>query len=139
MDYNELAKEFILNMQLWSKGKQHKKIDGGIHGETFVLYFILKNHGDIVPGDISDAMGISSARIAAALNSLDGKGYITREIDKTDRRRIIVKLTETGRAYAEEQEVFYLGIITEMLAALGERDATEYVRIMGKLAGIMTK
>ena len=137
MDYFELAKEMMQNMQLLSRAGQQKSINDCVHGEAFVLYFVKQKQGGIVPGDISEAMGISTARVAAALNSLEGKGYVTREIDKGDRRRIIVKLTPEGREYADEQEKFYMGMITEMLTALGERDAAEYVRITGKLAAIM--
>ena len=137
-DYNKLAEELMLKMQLFHKGKRQKSIDDLIQGEAFVLYHIRHKEAGIVPGEISDAMGITSARVAAALNSLEGKGFITREIDTGDRRRIIVKVTPKGREAEEGQEKFYLNMTANMLKALGDADARDYVRIMGKLAEIMT-
>ena len=104
-------------------------------GETFVLYY-LEKQGSAVPGEISDAMGISSARMAAALNGLDDKGYITREIDKEDRRKIIVNLTAAGKQRAHQLIKEHMSHISEMLEMLGEADAREYVRIMVKIAQI---
>ena len=79
-------------------------------------------------------MSISTARIAAALGSLESKGLITRQIDKDDRRRILVSLTPEGEETARKQQQNVLNNISQMLQKLGEHDAKEYVRIMGKIA-----
>jgi len=96
MDYEDLAKEFIQNMRAAQTAGRQRSLQEGIRGETFVLYFIKENQGRTAPSQISDGMGVSSARVAMALNSLEEKGMITREIDVEDRRKIIVKLTEKG-------------------------------------------
>jgi len=136
MDYNKLAEEFFQKMQLTQKARQQKQINETIHGEAFVLHCIKEKTGEIVPGDISAAMGVSSARVAAALNSLESKGYITREICGSDRRKIIIKLTQAGNIEAEEQMQRFLAMTAKMLAMLGEQDAREYVRISGRVAEI---
>ena len=138
MDYEELAKELLEGMHALQKAGHQKLIREGIQGESVILHFIRK-HDTTVPGDISDAMGISSARVAAVLNSLDGKGLITREIDGGDRRRIIVKLTEKGTIEAEEQQKRNIKLIACALAGLGEQDAKEYVRITGRLASSLSE
>jgi DNA-binding MarR family transcriptional regulator len=133
MDYDKLAKEFLESMHSVQKAGHQKMIREGTQGEAVILHFIRK-HSGIIPGEISDAMSISSARVAAVLNSLEGKGLITREIDSGDRRRIIVKLTEKG---AEEAELLFrrnVELVSELLKRLGEADAKEYVRITGRLA-----
>jgi len=141
MDYNELAKEFIQNMMLMRKARPQKNINEGMQGEAYVLHFIKERQdcGDIVPSDISGAMGVSTARVATALNSLEGKGLITREIDKNDRRRILVKLTEKGCEFEKEQENKITQVIVDMLKGLGEFDAKEYIRITGRLAVLFSK
>lgn len=93
MDYDDLANELIQNMRAAQTAGRQKSFQEGIRGETYVLYFIRENQGKTVPSQISDGMGVSSARVAMALNSLEEKGMITREIDVDDRRKIIVKLT----------------------------------------------
>ena len=137
MDYDELAIEFIRNMRAVGTAKRKRFIQEGIHGEAVILNFI-KDRDGVVPGQISEALGITSARVAAALNSLEDKGLVTREIDSADRRRIIVNLTSKGRKLAEEQWKRHMEQIRDVLMMLGEQDAKEYVRILGKLAEILS-
>jgi DNA-binding MarR family transcriptional regulator len=109
-----------------------------MQGESFVLHYILHHEDSVLPSEICKIMGISSARIAAALNGLESKGVITRRIDTSDRRRILVDLTPKGKAMAEEQRQEMLENTSKMLSFLGEDDAKEYVRLTGKLAEYIT-
>jgi len=134
MDYRKLAIEHIGNMQLPGKERLHR-VFGGAHSEIIVLIFIEQKE-KVVPKDISEAMGVSSARIAIVLNDFADKGLITREIDDDDRRRIIVKLTPEGKKFATEQKQIFADKMTEFLSLLGEHDAKEYVRIMSRVKEI---
>ncbi len=134
MDYTELAKQFLHgSYQLRSRGHQ-KKIDNTMQGETFVLLYILRQDDVVMPSEISNVMNISSARVAAILNNLEDKGFITRHIDKKDRRKILVELTQEGIEMAEMHNERVINITARMLELLGEHDAKEMVRIIVKLA-----
>jgi DNA-binding MarR family transcriptional regulator len=123
-------------MLLLRKTSPQKKIAESMQGEIFVLKYLFRKGDTVVPGDISDTMGISSARTAAALNNLEHKGFVTREIDKDDRRRILVKITPEGKAFAQKHLQDVIQNTAEMLSLLGEEDAKEYIRITEKLADI---
>lgn len=118
------------------KNKHQKQLKGFLQGEIFVLQYLFRKVEPAVPGDISKVMGISTARIATALNGLENKGLISRQIDKEDRRRILVHLTEAGKESAIEYQDKVYKNVEQTLIALGEQDAKEYVRIMGRLAEI---
>jgi DNA-binding MarR family transcriptional regulator len=90
--------------------------------------------GRAIPSEISKEMGISTARIAAALGSLESKGLITRRIDERDRRRILVELTDAGRAQQNEHENMIMGMLERMLRNLGETDSLEFLRILKRIA-----
>jgi len=137
MDYRQLAKEYIESMQLPGKSRQLKGF-GDIHSDTAILLYI-DHRGEVLPKDISDAMAVSSARIAIALNNLAKKGFITREIDNNDRRRIIVKMTPNGREFSIEQRLALIDRAAKFFEELGEHDAREFVRIMGRIAAMMRK
>ena len=137
MDYTELAAELLEKMHALQKARPHKNINEALHGEMFVLHFISMQKSEVLPGDISTEMDVSSARVASALNSLENKGLITRRIDKSDRRKILVGLTPEGKDFAEKHYSFITGKAAELLSLLGEKDAKEYVRITGKLAKII--
>jgi DNA-binding MarR family transcriptional regulator len=138
MNYDDLATEFLRNMRAVGIAKRQRFLQEGVQGESLMLNFIMEKGGEAIPGKMSEALEVSSARVAAALNSLESKGMITREIDSEDRRRIIVKLTDNGRKRAEEQRKIYIEQVKKLLAALGDHDAKEYVRILGKTAKLLS-
>ncbi|HML47605.1 MAG TPA: MarR family transcriptional regulator [Clostridia bacterium] len=139
MDYRKLAEEFMRKMFLLSKERPQQKMHESMKGESFLLHFLAHHGSSSQPSELSSSMGISTARIAAALNSLERKGMITRRIDPSDRRRILVDLTEAGKAQAQEQQRELLEHTARFLSMLGEEDAKEYVRITGKLAELASK
>lgn len=134
MDYTSLAYEFMETMHRLRKFGPQKKISESMHGEAFVLSYIARHEGNVIPSEISNEIGISTARVAATLNSLESKGLISRSIDVNDRRRILVELTPRGKKQDEEHVRMIMMTTTNMLKYLGEHDAKEYVRIMGRLA-----
>ena len=134
MDYTGLAAELLEKMQSLHKAKPHRLINEALQGGAFVLQYIAFHGGDVLPGEISQEMGVSSARVAAALNGLEDKGLITRKIDQSDRRKILVGVTREGKEYTERQYHAVTEKAAELLELLGEHDAREYVRITGRLA-----
>lgn len=134
MDYKDLALEFMEVMNQSRKRSVPKQIDDSMRGEHFVLHYISEHDGNVIPSDISNEMGITSARIAAALNSLEKKGLITRRIDAQDRRRILIDMTDTGREQVKKHYEKILETTINMLKHLGEEDAKNYIRIMKKMA-----
>jgi len=137
LNYDDLAVELLEKMTALYKSKTHKHINEGLHGESFVLQYIALNGGSVLPGDISLAMKVSSARVAAALNSLENKGLITRQIDRNDRRKIIVEITQAGRDSTEKHRKNILQGASMFLGLLGEDDARDFVRLMGKVTAVM--
>ena len=133
MHYTELAKELLANMILANKSQSFTKLSKAVHGEMFALHMIAMHNGDISPSEISKIAGTSPARIAAELNNLEQKGLITREIDPNNRRRILVCLTPDGKEREAEHHHEALRIAVDVLSQLGEQDAREYTRIIGKL------
>lgn len=134
IDYKALAAEFMHSMFTLNKARPQKHIHQSMKGGAFVLHYLSEREGCALPGEISAAMDISTARIAVALNLLEKKGYITRQIDPADRRRVQVALTDLGKDWAAEERVIISRNLERMLLRLGKEDALAYVRITAKLA-----
>lgn len=139
MDYTKLATELLAKMRSLHKARSQRGISESLQGEAFVLHYVAYHDGGVLPGDISQEMGVSSARIATALNRLEDKGFVTRQIDRGDRRRILVDVTKEGRDVAKKHWQSMLGATENMLKFLGEHDAKEYVRIKSKLADMISE
>ena len=105
-------------------------------GEAFVLHTLSQRDGAALPGQLRSATCTSSARVAATLGSLEQKGYVTREIDPADRRRILVRLTDEGRRAWENMHGMMRGRLEGTLRALGEDDTRELLRLAARLKEI---
>lgn len=64
------------------------------------------------PSTIARRLGVTPTAITGQITRLERLGYITRDIDPTDRRRIILKLTEKGRQRSELAEEQFIQFIS---------------------------
>ncbi len=137
MDYSELAAEVMLKTGGMMKSSfWPKKANTFLHGEMFILNFLVNLQADSMPSELAAAMNTSTARVAMALKSLESKGLIRRRIDEEDRRKVIVSITEEGSrmVLAERQEM--RDRMVSILNELGEKDAREYIRIVERITDI---
>lgn len=71
-------------------------LESFLQGEMKVLSYIHHENADILPGQLSTALNMTAGRIAGILRSLEKKGFIIRRTDESDRRRVLVSITENG-------------------------------------------
>ncbi len=138
MDYEQLAHVFLIKFRKFRKGVL-SQFDESFRGELCALAYIVEKDGSVSPSEISNEMNVSSARIAATLNSLESKDFITRKIDASNRRRIIVDPTPQGQEWATKNYHQAIGTYANLLEHLGEQDSLEFIRIIGRLAEIASE
>lgn len=134
-----LANDFLeTNIKLKQFNPQ-QKIDESSKGESFCLLYLKEIMQEASPNELSCEMRISTARVAVILNTLEKKGFITREINKEDRRKIIIKLTSKGNKEAEKYKDDVIGEIIKMFKLIGLKDSKELIRITDKIKNILEK
>ena len=133
MDYEILAENLLDLRAKMPRIKMERRMDEHMRGEIFALDFLASCDTEVHPKDISRALSLTSARIAAILNSLEKQGCLIRTPDPDDSRQLIVCLTDAGRELVAERRKALLKRTASMLEALGEEDAQNYVRIQKKL------
>ena len=75
----------------------------GITGTIlFTLYAIHAIGKACTPGQIVEKLALSKQTVNSTLDTLEARGFISRQRDTVDQRSRIVSLTDEGRAYAEE-------------------------------------
>ena len=137
MEYDDLASEMLqktgamLKSSFWPK-----KVNAFLHGEMFILNYLIFQDKNVLPGEISTAMNTSSARVAMALKSLESKGLIERRIDREDRRKILVSITGVGRDFVQNERQEMHNKMVDILKELGEQDTREYMRIVTRITEI---
>ncbi|MBQ2886732.1 MAG: MarR family transcriptional regulator [Alphaproteobacteria bacterium] len=108
-------------------------------GEIFVLKILLYKEGTSTPTEISEAMKSTKGRISAILNSLEKKGFISREIDKDNRRNIIVTLSDSGRDYVVKELRECYRIVAHVFEELGEEDSNKFVELAERVFHLMNE
>ena len=81
-------------------------------------------------------MQVTTGRVASALNSLEKKRYIQRKNHNTDKRKVIVYITDTGKEYILENYKSGITLAEDILSNLGEDDAKELIRLIKKSLNI---
>lgn len=66
----------------------------GINSTDLNCLNILGLNGASTPGGLAAATGLTSASITAAVDRLESKGYVRRERDAHDRRKVLLRLAE---------------------------------------------
>ncbi len=113
-----------------------KKANAFIHGEMFILNHIAHCGESVIPSQLAAAMHASSARVAMALKSLEAKGYVTRRIDASDRRKVNVFLTPQGYELIKDHKEEMQNKMKLIVSELGEKDTREYIRIVERMTEI---
>jgi|HigsolmetaAR203D_1030402.scaffolds.fasta_scaffold00354_1 DNA-binding MarR family transcriptional regulator len=133
MDYSRLAEEVFDSIRRHKCRPFPDEPRELTHGEMGILMY-LTHHRDGVPaGELSRWLRITTGRVATALNSLERKRFIERRRDDGDRRRVLVHVTEAGRAFALKRHEEAKRGMECLLRKLGERDAKEFVRILKRI------
>jgi len=82
---------------------------------------ILADHGEpLPPNKIAERLIISRASVTSLLDSLERRGYVRRAPHSTDRRMLLIELTDSGRQVAQDfrllahqQEKAWMAVLTE--------------------------
>ena len=82
--------------------------------------------------DLGSEMQITPAAVTHMINPLEKGGHIERLTDPTDRRVVLVKLTEKGRKKIEDLKANFIEVLAGLIEYLGDQDAQEFLRLLTK-------
>lgn len=88
-------------------------------------------------GELSDAMGVSTARVAVLLRKMEKKGLIVKREDKSDARVTIVKLSEEGSRIATEMKDNMLRHIEKVIESVGEEKILQFIALSHEIKDAM--
>src|SRR5215471_1970104 len=86
----------------------------------YVIGGLALNREDIPLGQLIRELRITKQAAGQLVDTLVTRGYLERSIDKEDRRKLTVTLTERGRAAAATQATARERVDAELLAAVGQ-------------------
>ena len=93
--------------------------------------------GTVHVSDIQKNSHVSKPAISQMLSTLEKKGYIVREIDVEDRRKIAVSLTSKGREEIAGLKADMDSTFEEIVLRFGESNTKQLLALFGKVLGIL--
>ncbi|WP_427814007.1 MarR family winged helix-turn-helix transcriptional regulator [Enterococcus sp. 22-H-5-01] len=110
---------------------------GAHRGQGRVLA-LLKMNPEISQKDLTFVLGMRPQSVGELLQKLEEKEFITREASEEDRRVMIIRLTELGKAEAEKlSETPDFG--EDLFAEFTDEDKQEWTRLVDKLSETLKK
>ena len=136
--YEQLAEELIRTHMDLIRVPARRQMARLNRGEQSVLQYLLVHESPAHPGDLSRSLEVSTARVAALLGVMEGKGLIARSADPEDNRQVIVTLLPVGIQAIRTIRTQARDAVVRMLEKLGPEDAEEYLRIQKRIVSLMS-
>jgi len=114
-------------------------------GEYFVLKTLCEKQnskretgfeGCLRAAFLSERLEMKRPMISRILNTLEARGYISRAIDKSNRRSFEIQLTKSGEAALERAEHNLFGIADRLETELGDADMEKLIALLSRVAEI---
>jgi len=82
--------------------------------------------------DLINLLNFAPSTVSTILKVLESKGYITREINKENRREVFVEITNKGKSRLEIAKKYHFDTVSDLISYLGEEDGTKLIDILEK-------
>ena len=101
---------------------------------------ILRRFGPMTAGELADLTGLTTGAVTGLVDRLERNGYVKREHDKSDRRRVIIKPISRGR-YEEVQDLFepIKNQLAELLSQYDAKEAAAIADFAAKTAELLSE
>ncbi|MCL5257564.1 MAG: MarR family winged helix-turn-helix transcriptional regulator [Chloroflexi bacterium] len=122
-----------LNRVAWHQNP----IAGHTLSEIKVLFCVKHGARADSPGmkvsEISRILDVTSPTVTQLLKGLEEDGLVTRRIDRTDRRAVVITLTEKGDMVTKEAVGDFLASFERLIDYLGEEQSNQLADLLSKV------
>lgn len=137
MTYLELAYQLgEINKKIMMSA-EYTKMNDANRGESLLLSCLSGHDGEATPIALSEALHVSTARIAALLNKMERKNLVERQRHPENNRNVIVRLLPAGEKLHKELEKSFNQNVVSFFEKLGVEKAALYVELQSELADFL--
>jgi DNA-binding MarR family transcriptional regulator len=102
-----------------------------------LLYHIKEHGGDLSGEKIRNELSVTKPAVSQMLSCLEKKGFLTREINKENRRRIVLSLTEKGAEFIEKTQRETEERLAGIIKRFGENETHRLIELINRFLSIM--
>jgi DNA-binding MarR family transcriptional regulator len=94
---------------------------------------VLGSHGAMRMKELASRLGITTGTLTVQVDKLVNAGFIERRPHQSDRRSILVDLTDAGQRFYREHDDLHLNLTQEITANLDENERAVLIRCLSKM------
>ena len=94
---------------------------------------ILGQYPSLRMKELAAKMGVTTGTLTMTVDRLEKRGLVVRMPHETDRRSILVTLTEAGREVFAEHHALHIGLTRDLAASLSPDEADSLRALLGKM------
>ena len=102
MDESALREDVMAGLLTFISGVVLHNVEAarrlGLGGSDAQFVGLLQAHGPLTPGKLAELSGLTTGTVTGVLDRLERAGFVRRERDSNDRRKVLVVPTEDGTA-----------------------------------------
>ena len=107
-------------------------------GIYFILGYLEQNEGkEIIAGDLSKKLNVSTARIAALLKKMEKRELIKRKSLESDARKTVVVLTKKGKSVYETNYANAVKVMAKLIEKVGLEKMEKLIQISNKINEVL--
>lgn len=105
------------------------------HSDFLTLMFLYSRpDGSSTPGELCEYTSQGATNMTRIANALVKRGLITRGASEEDRRRVLIRITATGRRFIQKLLPPLFPLVSAAYAGFSEADKRSLSRLLRKLA-----
>ena len=110
----------------------------GISMSQLHVMHLLDRHGEMAMSHLADMLGVSVSNATGLIDRVEERGYVERFRVPTDRRIVLVRISDTGRAVLGEVEAGREQILDRILDELDPGQLTRLAAALADLRSALT-
>lgn len=131
-EISELIKKFKPKFD----GDQTCGLTMGELGALLTVYSLSKENPCLTMSDAGEVIGLCRPAMSQVAAKLESKGMLKREMDKSDRRKVLVTVTKKAAEMIQKEENRRRENLTNVVKELGEKDCSEFIRLLKRFIQI---
>jgi DNA-binding MarR family transcriptional regulator len=139
-----IVKKLFEAISNFKRLNSHPKAPCGITQGEMKMLFCIRHmtkslSGGIKASEISKRLMIAPPTATQQINGLVERGYVTREINSTDRRAVRIKLTQEGEELIKVAKDKFFSLTKDIVDEIGEEDSIKLTELLNNVFDIMNK
>jgi MarR family transcriptional regulator, lower aerobic nicotinate degradation pathway regulator len=106
----------------------------GIFPRQYGLMLVLATEGPLSQGELAEWVRTDRTTMVALVDGLEERGYVRRERNPADRRAYHLQLTGQGKRAITRGKTLMRRAEKQLLSALTERERSQLIELLGKVA-----